>query len=249
MFIGFRKTRETGTGTKLLLPSLSLGFRHEERETQFFYADCSSIVSSQLTDLTNARAHPAVHKLTSLAQVRKINTLRLSPNLNSLLLFKITKNPSPSLPGLDLIHIPSYIPYLGFLLWHLRLSHPPRARVNTCTQCVHLTNALSRKVLSLTKPKDEIYETKNDNIRKSFRNYITTGGCSFAVLWGVVSKICSRLRAAFLCSSQVAYSPCVLLVSIWCIHLVVCIQLHLSPEVNVIARLEIKLACYNVVVH
>ena len=37
--IGIRKTRNTddflGSGTKLLLPSLSLGFRHEERETQF----------------------------------------------------------------------------------------------------------------------------------------------------------------------------------------------------------------------
>ena len=51
--IGIRKTQNTddslGSGTKLLLPSLSLGFRHEERETQFFYADCSSIVSSQRT--------------------------------------------------------------------------------------------------------------------------------------------------------------------------------------------------------
>ena len=65
--IGIRKTRNTdeslGSGTKLLLPSLSLGFQHEERETQFFYADCSSIVSSQLTDRTNAHAHPAAHKL------------------------------------------------------------------------------------------------------------------------------------------------------------------------------------------
>ena len=33
-----------------------------KRETQFFYADCSSIISSQLTDPTNARAHPVVHK-------------------------------------------------------------------------------------------------------------------------------------------------------------------------------------------
>ena len=102
--IGIRKTRNTddslGSGTKLLLTSLSLGFRHEERETQFFNADCSSIVSSQLTDSTNAHAHPAVHKLAGLAQVRKINPLRLSPNLNSLLLFRITKNPSPSLPGM-----------------------------------------------------------------------------------------------------------------------------------------------------
>ena len=73
--IGIRKTRNTddspGTGTKLLLPSLSLSFRHEERETHFFYANCSSVVIFQLPDSTNARAHPAVHKLTGLAQVRK----------------------------------------------------------------------------------------------------------------------------------------------------------------------------------
>ena len=34
-------------------------------------------------------------------------------------------------------------------------------------------HALSRKVLSLTKPKDKIYKMKNDNTKKSFRNYIT----------------------------------------------------------------------------
>ena len=90
-----------GSGTKLLLPTLSLGFQHKERETQFFYADCSSIVSSQFTDPTNVRVHtPQSTNWTGLAQVRKINSLRQSPNLNSLLLFKITKNPSPSLPGM-----------------------------------------------------------------------------------------------------------------------------------------------------
>ena len=115
-----------------------------ERDTQFFYADCSSFVSFQLTDSTNALAHPAVHKLTGLNQVRKINSLRLSPNLNSLLLFKITKNPSPSLPGM--MSFTSPVPFLiwGFLLWHLWLSHPPRMRVNTCTQCVHLTNPCTK---------------------------------------------------------------------------------------------------------
>ena len=96
--IGIRKTLNTddflGSGTKLLLPSLSLGFRHEERETPFFYADCSSIVSSGLTDSTNERTHPAVHKLDSPRPDSNPNSLRLSPNLNSLLLFKITKNPS-----------------------------------------------------------------------------------------------------------------------------------------------------------
>ena len=75
-----------GTGTKLLLPSLSLGFRQEKRETQFFYTDCSSIVSFQLTDSTNASAHLAVHKLTGLAQVRK-NQLALSKSKSQLTAF------------------------------------------------------------------------------------------------------------------------------------------------------------------
>ena len=35
---------------------------------------------------------------------------------------------------------PQSISYPVFLLWHLWLSYPPRVRVNTCTQCVHLTN-------------------------------------------------------------------------------------------------------------
>ena len=110
------KTQNTddslGTGMKLLLPSLSLGFRHEERETQFFYADCLSFISFKLTDSTNARAHPAVHKLTGLVQVWKINSLCQSPNLNSLLLFKITKNPSPSLPGMT-----SFTSSVAFSIW------------------------------------------------------------------------------------------------------------------------------------
>ena len=116
--IGILKTRNTddslGSGTKLLLPFLSLGFRQEERETQFFYADCSSIVSSHLPDLTNARVHPSVHKLAGFAQVRKINSLRLSPNLNSLLFSKITKNPSPSLPGITSFRSP-----VLFFIWGL----------------------------------------------------------------------------------------------------------------------------------
>ena len=68
----------------------------------------------------------------------------------------------------DVIHVPGPIYSLGFLLWHRWLSHPPRARVNTCAQCVHLTNPCTKwNVLSLTKPKGKIYKTK------SFGNYIT----------------------------------------------------------------------------
>ena len=52
--------------------------------------------------------------------------------------------------------------YLGFLFWHLWTTHTPRARVDTCAQvCTKLTHALSRKVLSLTKPKGKIYIKRN----------------------------------------------------------------------------------------
>ena len=172
--IGIRKTRNTddslGSGMKLLLPSLRLGFRHEERETQFFYADCSSIVSSQLTDPTNTFA-PQSTNCTGLAQVRKINLLRLSPNLNSLLLFKI-RIPAHPFRAWHHSH-PQFNFYLGVLPWHLWLLHPPPARVWTPASMSAPTHALSRKVLSLTKPKDKIYKTKNDNIKKSFRNWTT----------------------------------------------------------------------------
>ena len=115
-------------------------FSHEERETQFFYADCSSIVSFQLTDSTIARAHPAVHKVTGLAQVWKINLLCLSSNLNSLLLCKITKNPRPSLPGMTSFTSPVKFPIWGFYCdCHIACMH-----VNTCTQCVHLTNPCTK---------------------------------------------------------------------------------------------------------
>ena len=41
------------------------------------------------------------------------------------------------------------------------------------------------------------------------------------VLWGVASRISSGQHAGFLCSFHEAFSLCILLVSIWCIHIVV----------------------------
>ena len=66
--IGIRKTQNTddslGTGTKLLLPSLSLGFSTRgERDTIFTMLTVSS-------DPTNARAHPAANNWTGLTQTR-----------------------------------------------------------------------------------------------------------------------------------------------------------------------------------
>ena len=102
--IGIRKIRNTddflGSGTKLLLPSLSLGFSTRGERVKIFL--CWPFVHRQLsTHWLNQRAcAPAVHKPRS----EKINSLRLSPNLNSLILFKIPMNHFWS----NVIHIPSH---------------------------------------------------------------------------------------------------------------------------------------------
>ena len=117
------------------------------------------------SDPTNARAQPAANNWTGLAQVRKIKSLRLSPNLNSQLLFKITENPSRSLPGMTSLTFPVLFPIWGFYCdicdCHIL---PPRAWTPALMSAP--THALSQKVLSRTKPKDKIYKTKNDNIKK-----------------------------------------------------------------------------------
>ena len=88
--------------------------------------------------------HPAANYWSGLGELRKINFLPLVSNLKNLFSFFKSPNPQPIASGHDVIHILSPISYLGFLLWHLWLSHPPRARVNTCTQCVHLTNPCTK---------------------------------------------------------------------------------------------------------
>ena len=103
-----------------------------ERDTQFFYADCSSIVSSQLTDPTNARAYSALHKL-DWPRTGPKNQLASSKSKSQLTAFIQNHKESESITsGHDVIHIPSNIFYLGFLLWHMWLSHPPSSRVNIC---------------------------------------------------------------------------------------------------------------------
>ena len=53
-----------------------------------------------------------------------------------------------------------------------------------------------------------------------------TSECTAGVLWDVSSRICSRQRSAYLCSSHLAFSQWVLLASIWCLHIVLWIHLH-----------------------
>ena len=110
--------------------------------------------------------HPRRKLLVWPRRAPKIDFLRPSLDLNSLLFFQIPKILSAS--GHDVLHVPGPISYLGFLLWHLWLSYLPRPRVNTRTQLTHaLTNPCTkRKVRSLTKPKGKIYKTKKDNIKK-----------------------------------------------------------------------------------
>ena len=160
-----------GSGTKLLLPSLLLGLRHEERETQLFMPTVRPTLNS-LTQPTRVRTLQSTNS-TGLAQVRKINTLRPASNLYTQLLFKITKNPSPTLPGMTSFTSPVHFPIWGFYC-DICDCHILPARAWTPALMCAPTHALSRKVLSLTKPKDKIHKTKNDNIKKiSFRNYIT----------------------------------------------------------------------------
>ena len=123
------------------------------------------LVRSLNLNFTNARTSRRP-KLISPRRAPKINLPRLSPKLNYCFFFKSPT--SSALPGMTSFTSPVPFSSLGFLLWHLWLSHPPHACINTCTQLTHaLTNPCTkRKVLSLTKPKGNIYKTKNDNIKK-----------------------------------------------------------------------------------
>ena len=127
--------------------------RHEERETQSFYADCFYICLKpraaphlQTTGLASAgpESQPsrsdAGTQLTAFSQIPKI----LSPRFRCMTSF------TP--PGLIFIW--------DFILTSVNDASFPCARE-------HLTHALSRNVLILTKPKGKIYKTK------SLRNYIT----------------------------------------------------------------------------
>ena len=134
--------------------------RHEERETQSFYADCFYIFCFQ----SNRPAAPVAHKVVWPRPALKVNLLLPRQKLNSLLFLKS----QPTLPVRDVTQILwsqflSGLFYFDISEWHI-LS----ARAWTPALMLHLTNPCAmRKVLSLTKPKGMIYKTK------SLGNYIT----------------------------------------------------------------------------
>ena len=134
---------------------LTLVFRHEERETQFllcwlyYLTQQTHRASRSPQDLCRQRS-AELHSQTSTSTVRlngrQTNCLLHRPlsipswsgpahsRISTNVFFKITKFSAHRFRAWRHSH-PSFISYLGFLLWHLWLSYPLRASVN-CTQCV-----------------------------------------------------------------------------------------------------------------
>ena len=182
MFIMHRNLKTLETLEESLLvkvrnfyfPFLSLRFLDMRRNRQNFFL-------SWLFHLSPPRAAPPP-QTTVLASASSENQLTRLEFKSQLTVFFFSNSQILSASGHDVNHVPGPISYLDFLLWHFWLSHPPRTRVNTCTQCVHLTNPYTKqRVLNLTKPKGKIYKTK------SLRNFITYGLNNQRRLTGVSS--------------------------------------------------------------
>ena len=114
--IGIRKTWNTddflGSGMKLLLPSLRLGFRHEERERHNF-SMLTVRPSSALNWLTQPSRACTPLFITGLALPKSKNQLASSKSKSQLTAF--IQNPQESQPigsGHDVIHTPE-----SFSIW------------------------------------------------------------------------------------------------------------------------------------
>ena len=108
------------SGTKRLLTFLIFIFLTWGERHSFYYADCSNIVLQSTPSWLSGPESKS-----QLASPRvKISTAFFQ---------KSPKFPAHSFQAWRHSH-PSPIFHLGFLLWHLWLSHPLRASVNTCTK-------------------------------------------------------------------------------------------------------------------
>ena len=120
---------EIGSGTKLLFTFLSLKvFRHEERETHSFYADCFYIISSQ----PNQRAAPVAHKVVWPRRAPKVFFFFFWGGNSTHWLFSNPKNPQPTLPVHDVTHIPWFQFLSGIFILTSLNDTSLGARVNTC---------------------------------------------------------------------------------------------------------------------
>ena len=147
---------EIGSGTKLFITFLSLRFFDMRRERHNLFNKCAA----HFVDPNWSHRGETKNWLPSSRLESQLSRSEFKSQLTVFFffLFYFSNSKILSASGQDVIHVPDFISYLGFLLWHLWLSYPPRARLNTCTQCVHLTNPCAKRmVLSLTKPKGKIY--------------------------------------------------------------------------------------------
>ena len=132
VFINIRIRRLSWYRYETFITFFKFRFFDTRRERHNF--SMLTVRPSQLTDSANARAHPLDYNCPGLARVRKINSPRLSPNLNSLLLFKITKNPSPSLPGMTSFTSPVIFSIWGFVT-SVTVTSSPHAREHLHSMC------------------------------------------------------------------------------------------------------------------
>ena len=121
--------RLLSSGTKLFITFELKVIRHKESDTQSFYADFSIcppppppplhagprrklLVWSQLNPESQPSSSDAKTQLTDFSQILQILRAR----------FRCMTS----------FTYPGHIYYLGFLFWHLWMTHLPRTRVNTC---------------------------------------------------------------------------------------------------------------------
>ena len=134
--IGNRKyTRNTSRllcpGTKLFIIIELKVFRHEERETQSFYADCFYVVSSQ----PNQRAAPVAHKVVCPRPCLNLNSLVRRQELNSAF-SQIPKSSAHASGVWCHLHPLVSILIWGFILTSMNDASSPRAREHL-RSCLH----------------------------------------------------------------------------------------------------------------
>ena len=142
-----KKTRKPDdslyTGTTLLLPSLSLGFRHEERETHNF-SMLTVRPSSAFNSLTQQTCARTPRSTNSLVSPGPKNQLASSKSKSQIIAFiQNHSDPSPSLQGMTPFTSPVLFPSGVFIVTSVIVTST-RARMNTCTQCVHVTNPCTK---------------------------------------------------------------------------------------------------------
>ena len=137
--IGIRKTRNWFRYETFYYPFEFKVFRHKERETQFsrFFdmrRERRNFFLSWLFHLTPTTCGTPPQP-TGLALASSENQLASFKPKSQLTVFFKFQNPQPIASRHDVIHVPGPISYLGFLLWHLWLSYPPRSREHLLSMC------------------------------------------------------------------------------------------------------------------